>query len=212
VDGVYSINVTKPGTANWHICDQQGDVLLEKDATYLVSFDAKADIPGSMDVYLAKNYGDYGQYYSTVKNVTNVMQHFSWTIKMLQPSDARCRFGFGFRRFTGKVYLDNVSIEKQVISVTEIFKANEHPFDLFPNPANDFLDFTNQSAKTLQPTIRLFNLQGQLISNLWENEPILAGQQIRMNLIECNAGNGIYLVHISTDENSVTRKLIINRH
>ncbi|HEY3372228.1 MAG TPA: family 16 glycosylhydrolase [Prolixibacteraceae bacterium] len=211
VDGVYVMNVTKPGTANWHICDQQGDVSLEKGATYLITFDAKADNPGTMDVYLAKNHDDYGYYYSTVKTITGSMQHFSWTIKMLQESDPKCRFGFGFGRFTGKVYLDNVSIEKQVIAGLDQFGESDQPFELFPNPASDYLDITNRSGKTMQPTFQLYNLQGQVISTLWENQAVAPGQQIRLNLKECNAANGIYLLYISTPKKSFTRKLIINQ-
>ena len=139
------------------------------------------------------------------------MQHFSWTIKMTQASDPNCRFGFGFGKFTGNVHLDNVSIEKQVPTGLDPFTASGDSFELFPNPASNFLGITNQSGKTVQPTIQLFNLQGQLISNLCENKPIAAGQQIRINLNDCKAGNGIYLVNISTPEKSVTRKLIINQ-
>ena len=212
VDGVYVMNVTKPGTANWHICDQQSDLSIEKGVTYLVNFDAKADNPGTMDVYLSKNHDDYGTYYSTIKSITKEMQHFSWTFKMLQASDSKCRFGFGFGRFTGQVYLDNVSIEKQVIAGTDPFTSSVDDFELFPNPANDFLKITNRSTKTIQPSIRLCNLQGQVISTLWVNKPISSGQHIHISLKECKLVSGSYLVNISTPDKSITRKMIINQH
>lgn len=211
VDGVYVMNVTKPGTANWHICDQQSDLSIEKGYTYLVSFDAKADNPGTMDVYMSKNHDDYATYYSTVKTITKDMQHFTWTFKMLQASDPKCRFGFGFGRFTGKVYLDNVSVEKQVVAGITQIPASGDAFDLYPNPASDFLEITNQSTKTLQPTITLCSLQGQVISNLSVNKPIAAGQHLHLSLKELKLVNGSYLVTISTPEKSITRKLIINQ-
>lgn len=211
VDSVNIVTVTKPGTAGWHICEQQGNIPIEKNVTYLITFDAWADKPGTMDVFLSKNHEDWGPYFSTTRNLTAVKQHFSWTIKMAQASDPNCRFGFGVGKFTGNVYFDNVSIEKQVVAGIDPITASGDLFELFPNPASDFLDMTNKSTKTMLPAIHLYNLQGQLISTLLDHQPIAPGQKIRMSLNECNAGNGIYLVTISTPEKTMTRKLIINR-
>lgn len=210
VDGLYKINVTQPGTANWHIVHQQGGIPLEKGVTYLITFDAWADNPNSMDVFLSKNHSDYGAYYSTIKAITTTKQKFSWTVKMAQASDLNCRFGFGLGKFTGNVYLDNVSIEKLVpTGIENISRIQDDQFELFPNPANEFLLISNKSGKTLQPTIKLYNLQGQLISNLWQNKPIVAGQQIRVNLKDGKAVTGIYFLNISTPEKSTTKKIII---
>jgi len=212
VDGVYVMNITKPGTDSWHIVDQQMNIGIEKEASYLITFDAWADNPNTMEIILARNYDPYNNYFSIVKSITAVKQHFSWTIKMTQASDPNCRFGFGFGKFTGNVYLDNVSIEKQVPTALEqLTGSTDESFELFPNPANDYVDITNKSNKTLQPTINLYNLEGQLITNLWENQPIPSGQNIRINLNDCKAGNGVYLINITTPEKSVTRKLVINR-
>lgn len=211
-DGIYAINVTKPGTANWHIVDQQLNIPVEKGVTYNVTFDAWADTPGSMDVFIARNYGDYGSFFSTVKSVTTTRQTFTWSFKTTV-ADPNCRFGFGFGRFTGKVYMDNVSVEKQVPTAIESFNTLIDPsFDIFPNPAYNFLHISNKSSKILQPSVHLYNLQGQLVSTLWENKPLAAGQQIRLTLEDLKAGNGVYLVVISTPEKTITRKLIINRH
>lgn len=210
VDGIYVVNVTQPGTANWHICDQQGDISIEKGATYLITFDAKADIPGTMDVYLAKNHDDYGYYASTVKNITKTMQHYSWTVKMLQNSDPNCRFGFGFGRFTGNVYLDNVSIVKQVPTSLTRTSSSGEAFELFPNPASDFLDITNRSNNTQQTTIQLFNLHGQLISTLLNQQSMAAGESVRVKLKKQSRGKGIYFVTVSTPTLTLTRKLIIH--
>ncbi|HET6559167.1 MAG TPA: family 16 glycosylhydrolase [Prolixibacteraceae bacterium] len=211
-DGIYAINITKPGTANWHIVDQQLNIPVEKAVTYNVTFDAWADIPGSMDIFIAKNYGDYGSYFSTVKSITTTRQSFTWSFKTTV-ADPNCRYGFGFGKFTGKVYMDNVSVEKQVPTATEGFNTLiDNSFEVFPNPAYNFLYISNKSSKALQPAIHLYNLQGQLITSLWENKSLAAGQQIRLTLEELKAGNGVYLVVISTPEKTITRKLIINRH
>lgn len=140
------------------------------------------------------------------------MQHFSWTVKMIQSSDPNCRFGFGFGKFTGNVYLDNVSIEKQVPTGSEELSGSaDELFELFPNPASDYLDVTNKSTRTLQPSINLYNLQGQLITNLLKDQPLSSGQLMRINLNNIKVENGVYLVNITTTNKSITRKLVINR-
>jgi hypothetical protein len=165
-----------------------------------------------MDVFLAKNYGDYATYYSTTKSISGVMQKFSWAVKMAQASDPKCRFGFGFGRFTGNVYLDNVSIEKIIPTrFDELVKASGELLELFPNPASNQFELVCKSSGSSLAIIKLYNLQGQLISILWENKPLVAGQYIRVNLNDYKAGNGVYLINISTPEKSVTQKLIINR-
>lgn len=210
-DSTFVANITKSGTANWHIVEQQLNVPLIQGTSYNISFDAWANNPNSMDVFLSKNHSDYGNYYSTVKSITTTKQKFSWTVKMAQASDPNCRFGFGIGKFTGKVYLDNVSIVKVVSTgIEQLSGILDDQFEFFPNPANDHLRITNKTNKTLQPTVKLYNIQGQLISNLWENNPVLAGQQIRVNLIEGKVANGIYFLNISTPEKSGTKKLVIS--
>ena len=212
VNGVYVMNVTKPGTDSWHIVDQQLNIAVEKGATYLITFDAWADNPNTMEIILAKNSDPYTNYFSIVKSITGVMQHFSWTVKMIQSSDPNCRFGFGFGKFTGNVYLDNVSIEKQVPTGSEELSGSaDELFELFPNPASDYLDVTNKSTRTLQPSINLYNLQGQLITNLLKDQPLSSGQLMRINLNNIKVENGVYLVNITTTNKSITRKLVINR-
>lgn len=211
-DGIYAIDVTQPGTANWHIVDQQLNIPVEKGVTYNVTFDAWADTPGSLDVFLSKNYGDYGAYFSTYKSITTTRKTYTWSFKTAV-ADPNCRFGFGFGRFTGKVYLDNVSVEKQLTTATEGFNTLiDDSFDLFPNPAYNFLYISNKSSLALQPSIHLYNLQGQRVTTLWEHKPLAAGQKIRLTPVDLKAPNGVYLVVISTPEKTITRKLIINQH
>jgi len=213
VDGVYSINVTQPGTSTWSIADQQTNLLLEQGASYLVSIDAKAENPGTMEVSLAKNHDDYSTYLPKTLSITKTMQKYSWTVKMTEPSDPNCRLFLGFGMFTGNLYFDNISIEKlSSTSSSQLIASTDDSFELFPNPASDYLDVTNKSTRTMQPTINLCNLQGQVISNLWANKPIAADQHIRINLREFKLVNGIYLITITTADKSITRKLIINRH
>lgn len=212
VDGVYTLIVTAPGTDIWHIVDQQLNLPFILGYNYKITFDAWAENPGIMNVFISKNYGDYGNYYSTNKSLTVVKQSFSWTQKMDKPSDLNCRFGFGFGKFTGKVYLDNVSIQKIIPTNTdELAETSGDMFDLFPNPASGQLDIACKSIGSTHTTIKLYNIHGKLISVLWDNKPFVVGQTVRVNLDQLKVVNGIYLINISTPDKSKTRKLNVNR-
>ncbi len=163
-----------------------------------------------MDVFLSKNHSDYGNYYSTVKAITATKQKFSWTVKMAQASDPNCRFGFGMGKFTGNVYLDNVSIEKVLTNGTEALKnvANDG-FSLFPNPTSGEIIISGDSFNS-PVTLCLFNLQGQLISTILNNQYLMKGNPVKINLKEEGASQGIYLLRLTTKDNSFVRKVILN--
>ena len=211
IDSVFVVDVTKPGTANWHIVLQQLNVPLIQGTTYNISFDAWADNPNSMDVFLSKNYGDFGNYYTVVKNITKTRQKFIWTQKMSLPTDLNCRFGFGFGQFTGKVYIDNVSIEKvastQAITLS---KPVSDPIRIFPNPTSGDLEITNSISNEFPASIKLYNLQGQLIATLLQDQVIPSGQTIHLNLKYYKIQHGIYLLTLSTPERQITRKVMVN--
>lgn len=211
IDGVYVMNVTSPGTANWHIVDQQLNLPFTQGYSYKVTFDAWSENPSVADLFISKNYGDYGNYYSTTKNIATTRQSFSWSVRMDKQTDLNCRFGFGFGRFSGRVYLDNVSIQKIIPTETnQLTTASSDLIDVFPNPVQSSLDVRCKSILS-NARIQLFNLQGKLVSNFGEHMLLNPGSLIRINLNRPNIENGIYLLNISALEQSVSRKLIINR-
>jgi hypothetical protein len=104
-----------------------------------------------------------------------------------------------------------VSIQKIIPTNTdEMTETSGEMFNLFPNPTSGQLDIIYKSIGSTHVTIKLYNLEGKLISVLWENKPLVAGQAVRVNLNEAQISNGIYLINISSPEISVTRKLVIN--
>ncbi|MFY9153857.1 MAG: family 16 glycosylhydrolase [Prolixibacteraceae bacterium] len=211
VSGVYTANVTKPGTENWHIVDQQMPLLIEKGYSYQVTFDAKADRANTMDLFLSKNYGDYGAYFSTVKNITTTWQKFTWTIKMTANTDANCRFGFGFGKFQGKVYLDNVSFEKVALtSAPGLSESGNQDLQIYPNPTSGEVQLAFAHSHEKPVTVQLFNLKGQLVTTILTKQILNAGQQIRFNLNDRKIGKGIYLLKISTSEKNMSGKLVVN--
>jgi len=210
IDGIYVLNITNSGTANWHIVDQYLNLPFIQGTTYKITFDAWSENPGVADVFISKNYGDYGNYYSTTKSISTVRQSFSWTIKMDKASDFNCRFGFGFGKFIGKVYLDNVSIEKVVATNSVNLTEQLADIRIFPNPNSGVFEMVSHLAISMPATIKLYNLRGQLISVLWDNKLLVSGQRIPVFLDKTRIVKGVYLLNISTYKKSISRKLIIN--
>lgn len=210
VDSVFVANITKSGTANWHIVEQQMNVPLIQGANYTVSFDAWADTPKTMDVFLSRNFGDYSAYYSTVKSITTNKQTFSWKVKMLQPTDLNCRFGFGFGQFKGNVYLDNISIVRETATqLSDQSTLPENSFVVFPNPTSGVIELTGNVSANQPVTIQLLNLHGQLISTLCSDKHLPAGYRFRLNLKDVHVEKGIYLLTFSTPELRCTQKIVL---
>lgn len=210
-DSVFVANITKPGTANWHIVEQQLNVPLVKGVTYNVSFDAWADTPKPMDVFFSKNWGDYGNYYSTVKNVTSIRQRFTWSVKMNYSTDLNCRFGFGIGQFTGKLYIDNVSVEKSASTTSATINSDpDNTFTVFPNPASTLLQISGQNTGTSPVRISLYNLQGQLVSVLKNACNFEKEESVQIDLKSLNIPKGVYLIEFMSEQKQLTKKIAIN--
>jgi hypothetical protein len=205
-DGIYKITVTQPGTANWHIVDQQLAISLIQGTTYNVSFEAWADNPNQMEVFLSKNHSDYDAYFSTVKNITKTRQKFTWTVKMNSPTDPNCRFGFGIGRFTGNVYVDHMSVERVVPTGNGLSKKIADELQVFPNPTSGEILISGDMPDS-PVNISLFSLQGKLISS-YQSFPI--GNQLKVNLNSEAINPGIYLLQINSSDKSQIRKIILN--
>jgi hypothetical protein len=81
--------------------------------------------------------------------------------------------------------------------INEVIDAST---EIYPNPANSFLNIVSNSISI--NTIAIYNLHGQEVLNTTVN-----ANQIKINTT--NLVNGIYIVDIKTDNTSVKRKLII---
>ena len=209
-DGVYVINVTSPGTANWHIVDQYLNIPLVQGTTYKISFDTWSENPNQMDIFLAENHDNYTTYYSTTKNISKTRQSYTWTVTMSKASDPNCRFGFGFGRFTGKVFLDNVSIEKVTATNSKILPEQFADIRIFPNPNSGVFEMISSSSAEMPVTVKLYNFPGQLISTIFKDQPLSAGNPVKINLANEGVARGIYFLQLSNRENSFTRKVILN--
>lgn len=211
-DGIFVCDISKSGTANWHIVEQQLNIPLVQGATYNVSFDAWAENPNSMLLILSRNSGTYADYYSTTKSVTSTPQHFTWSVKMTYASDNNCRFGFGLGLFSGKVYIDNVSVEKVLATdVESLTKPDEVAFAVYPNPATLMLRIISHCDMKSPVSVSLFNLQGQLVTVLKSDADFESGNSIEIDLRKFSVPKGLYLIRFVSGEKQFIQKLVINQ-
>lgn len=117
-------------------------------------------------------------------------------------NDTTCGFPYG--PFGNSVlYVDNLSFNNLITSVSEGTSRN-FEFNLYPNPASDFVtlntDFTNNEDLTLN----FYNVVGSLIKS-----EIIKHNTRQINIAElCD---GIYLVLIKSKDLIGTQRLIIQR-
>jgi len=116
----------------------------------------------------------------------------------------------GFGQFTGKVNIDNVSILKSVPTNAEAQIESSTGLVIFPNPTSGELNIVSRLAKNEVTTIKLFNIQGQAVSTLCQNQNLSTGQTLQFNLKDFGITRGIYLLTFSTLDKKITRKVIVN--
>lgn len=85
--------------------------------------------------------------------------------------------------------------------------AEEHSWNIYPNPTNDLINLEHPSVKHMNFTICLMNANGQVIYT--ESQQQYSGPYSKkINIGLENAG--IYLLRIITDEQVITKKIIKN--
>lgn len=108
--GVYNFIITKPGSAWWHLGNQQLAISVVGGKTYQLTFEAWSSNPGQLGTSLSKNYGDYSTYLDHFCELTSSKQTFTWEFTP-PTTDSNCRLFFGVGNFpAGRVYLDNISL------------------------------------------------------------------------------------------------------
>jgi len=108
---------------------------------------------------------------------------------------------FNYIPYLGKVDVMPVGIENTVQTPT---------FSVFPNPVNNNLvqfDFLVPSSKI---SLKLFNVIGKEVAVILDNQGNTAGNhKISFNTSSLN--QGIYFAVMKTDEQTITRKIMINK-
>ena len=89
-----------------------------------------------------------------------------------------------------------------ILSVEDVF--NENSFTMYPNPSNNgILNINLDNSVANQAQVQIVSVTGQTV----KRQTVVAGNnKIELN----NIASGMYIVNITTDNSSASKKLIIN--
>ncbi|OFX87806.1 MAG: hypothetical protein A2W99_15935 [Bacteroidetes bacterium GWF2_33_16] len=103
-------------------------------------------------------------------------------------------------------YSNTISASTLVSSIVNLELISE--FNVFPNPANDYVDITFSSENTGATTIEIYTITG---NRVFQNSYIKSDKVFSelLNLKKLSAGS--YIVKVIFNENSYSKKLYINQ-
>lgn len=113
VDGAMRITLTGTGAGGnlWDAVVGQNNINLRQGATYTLSFDAKASVPGRIRSTVQLGTDPYPAALAEDVDLTTATQHVSWTFtSTLETGDGHVDFQVGGLPDQGVVTLDNVSL------------------------------------------------------------------------------------------------------
>lgn len=111
-NGVLQIDISNEGISIWSIMLFQ-NLNFEKGITYVVSFEAKSDVPMEIISNVCQEGGTWQNYSGDFKfNLTNIMTTYSYQFTMDKTVPALFQFCLGTIG-TGNIYFDNIIMRKR---------------------------------------------------------------------------------------------------
>lgn len=189
----YKIDVSSIGTENYQIQLIQSGLILEKDQSYKLTFDARATASRSIEVNVEQHEDPWASYLESVQNfdLTTTKSTYSFVFTMNAATDQNGRLSFNFGGATGTVFLDNVVIEKTDAPPTVISgKMHSIQTKVSYSHGNLFVKFDTQKNKQVQ--LLVYNLQGvEVVSKM-----LLANNGIEQRVDFSALSAGRYLVQV----------------
>ncbi|MFA9389633.1 MAG: family 16 glycosylhydrolase [Prolixibacteraceae bacterium] len=214
IDGVYTFEIKKVASANWHLGFQQYDLLMTQNKSYRLTFDIWADSPAQAGIQLAKNYGDYGGYLEKSDfEVTSEANTFTYDFTFTKESDNNCRLFFSLGNFkSGKVYLDNISliVSSQTTAVSSISNSKKQEFKVFPNPVTDQINFNLSLKKDTKTEIELLSIDGRLMSSLYRGMLLQGQHNLNFGINRNEFKSGLYIFRMKSEDSVQSEKILIH--
>jgi beta-glucanase (GH16 family) len=203
LDSVFVVDITKTTGTDWHLGFQESGLSLKK-ANYKLTFDAWADQQKQLHITVSKNYADWGAHIVRNINITSTRKKYELTLNM-PVNDQNVRLFFGIGRFFGKFYIDNISLTQiEPATGNKEISLNVNSFSIYPNPSKASFKVNASEFSTHKDLkLQILTLDGKLIYQT----PLLQ-PETEIKLKQANAG--IYIVMLKSDNQSFTKKLIVN--
>jgi beta-glucanase (GH16 family) len=109
-DGVFVIDITQSPGIDWHLGFQEQGFSMP-EGRYKLTFDAYAEQQEQLLITVSKNYPDWDSHITKRATVTTFNQKYELTLNM-PLDDENVRLYFGIGNFSGKFYIDNISLRR----------------------------------------------------------------------------------------------------
>ncbi len=217
-DGELVASITNGGSNSWDVELNQRSVLLENGSTYQVSFEAYAESPREIipNTSMASDpWTIYGGYHTVTLSTTKQTYTYFFTMNHATDPDARITFNLGTS--TADVYLDNIMLTKGSTSIEDITEFNQNPesFKLsqnYPNPFNAGTEIRFQLAARSFVTLSIFNLQGQLVRTLVDEEQAAGSYSVYWDgrdHVGDIVPSAAYIYRLKTNSSVFSKKMIL---
>ncbi|MEJ2627488.1 MAG: carbohydrate binding domain-containing protein, partial [bacterium] len=213
VNGECCIYITKKGSEGYHVQLNQQNLLIEKDKSYTVSFDAYAD--ANKQIYSAVGLNsDPWTLYSGIQmfNISPIPQTYTYSFTMSEPTDNASRLIFDIGLSTADIVFDNISLTQAVSAVDHHDKVTDSPQTFllqqnYPNPFNATTNIRYSVPRRAYITLKVFNLQGEEVAILFQGfRP--AGDYLAS--FEGTAfASGIYFYQLKANKFVKTKRLLL---
>ncbi|MFC2097935.1 M64 family metallopeptidase [Bacteroidota bacterium] len=112
--------------------------------------------------------------------------------------------------FSDELFLVSWDINKTNTGIDIISKRNKTNFSLYPNPANEYLNFEILSENEQKIQLTILSINGIMVYQKTIN--VIRGQMSKHSINVSSAGMtpGLYLVNIQCDGSLITRKLVLD--
>ena len=111
-NGECHINVTTPGTLDWHVQLSQGGLRFEEGKTYHVSFRARASVARSIAIAGNQDIDPWATYGKDTVQISTSMQDYSFNFTMNKPTDTSARIEFDLGGTASEIWIDDVSVQE----------------------------------------------------------------------------------------------------
>ncbi len=203
-NGMFVCDVAQTTGTDWHLGFQELGLSLKK-GKYMLSFDAFAEQQKQMSVTVSKNYPDWGAIIFKPVSVTTSKQHYEIMLEM-PVNDDNTRLFFGIGKFSGKFYIDNISLRQQAENPATFVNQNDlakQIVEIYPNPTSGiFTVHIPQLIKGEETSLEMFSTDGKLLYKTKLKNSI-------SQVISGNVGAGIYWLKFSANGSSCIKKLMV---
>lgn len=208
-DSAYVFNITKPASEWWHMGDQWLGIPAINGKTYKVSFDAWAEHPAMIGLNFARNHPDYEPYYENSSiYVSTIKAGLTWQFTFDAPTDNNCRLYFGMGRFTGKVYLDNISLtELNPTSVEHYLKEDIHNIRVISDNVTGRISVAVNAEVIGNTHISIVNMNGVELFSM-PNKQLTGSNHLLHPDVTLSAG--VYILQFRDNKGITNTKFIIH--